>query len=320
MRVIYWAKLALAKPQLIAALNAVPGTELVVCDTLDAALAALPGATGFITYDAPAAEARRFVEVLDAPDGTVRWMHILSAGREGWESAGLPRKVQISWAAGGVSPTVAEHAIGLLLAVGRRVHEAVVQTREGRWDRGLAARAVSLEGANLLIVGLGHIGRELARRARGFGPRIVAVTRTVRADPLVDEVLPMSEFHAQLAKADAIVVTAALTPETRHLLNAEAFALCKPRAIVVNIARGGLIDQVALREALVSGKIAGAGIDVTDPEPLPAGDPLWSAPNLIISPHYAGGGSPASLGRLASGAADNLRRLAAGEPLQNLVE
>ena len=118
----------------------------------------------------------------------------------------------------------------------------------------------------------------------------------------------------------AFVVTAALTPQTRHLFDAAAFARCKPSALFVNVARGGLVDQAALRDALVEGRIAGAALDVTDPEPLPAGDPLWSAPNLVISPHFAGGGSTGSLRRLAEGAAENLRRSMAGEPLLHQVQ
>lgn len=319
MRVVYWARLGLARPQVTAALHAVHGAELTVVEKLPDLLAALAGAEALVTYDAPPPDARQVVAAITAPGATVRWMHILTAGREGFEAAGMPRGVPVTWAAGAVAPTVAEHAMALLLALARRVPEMVVQTREARWDRALAARAVSLEGGTLALIGFGHIGREVARRARGFGMRVEALTRSPAADPLLDAALPLDALHDVLPRADAIVVALALTPGTRHLLSADAFARCRPGALLVNIARGGLVDQVALRAALEDGRLGGAAVDVTDPEPLPAEDPLWGAPNLIISPHFAGGGSRASLDRLAESAAGNLRRLVAGQPLENLV-
>jgi phosphoglycerate dehydrogenase-like enzyme len=147
--------------------------------------------------------------------------------------------------------------------------------------------------------------------------KLVGVTRTATPNPLVDEVRPLSALHDALRGADAIVVALALTEQTHHLIGREAFAVCKPSALLVNVARGGLVDPAALRDALTSGRIAGAGLDVTEPEPLPADDPLWDCPNLIISGHFAGGGSLRAQERLAAGAADNLARLVAGQPLLN---
>lgn len=320
MRVVYWARLALARPQVTEALRAVPGAEVTVVERLPDLLAALPGAAGLVTYDAPEADARQVVAALSAPGASVRWMHILTAGREGFEAAGLPPGVAVTWAAGAVAPTVAEHAMALLLALARRVPDMVAQAAERRWDRAPATRATSIEGGTVAILGFGHIGREVARRARAFDMRTISVTRRPAPDPLLDEAHPLSALHDVLARADAIVVALALTPATRHLLDATAFARCRPTALLVNVARGGLVDQTALQAALAEGRLAGAGLDVTSPEPLPPEDPLWTAPNLIISPHYAGGASRRSLLRLAEGAAANLRHLMAGERLENLVE
>src|SRR5690606_657715 len=114
------------------------------------------------------------------------------------------------------------------------------------------------------------------------------------ADEFLDEYHPLSELASVLATVDFIVLSIAQTPETEHLFDAALFAACKPGAYLVNIARGGLVDQIALAEALRSGRLGGAGLDAQDPEPLPASDPLWDAPNLILSPHFAGGGSAAS--------------------------
>jgi phosphoglycerate dehydrogenase-like enzyme len=135
----------------------------------------------------------------------------------------------------------------------------------------------------------------------------------------VDEALPLADLRTALGQADVIAVTIALTPETTHLLGEREFASCKPGALLVNVARGPVLDQAALVRALHSGQIGGAGVDVSDPEPLPADDPLWSAPNVLISPHFAGSGSPRSVQRLADGVASNLRRLMAGEPLEHVV-
>jgi phosphoglycerate dehydrogenase-like enzyme len=319
MRVVYWARLGLAKQQITEALRAVPDCELVVADNLPQLLDALPGAEALVLYDAPPPEASQVVQALSKPGNAVRWMHFVSAGREGFEAVGLPTGIAVTFAAGAVSPAVAEHAMALLLALKRRVPEMVMQTAEGRWDRALAARASSLEGERMAIIGLGHIGEQLARRAKAFGMHVVGVTRSPKATAHVDEVRGLDALHEVLGGADAVAITIALTKETHHLIGRDALAACKRGAMLVNVARGGVIDQVALCDALHSGQIGGAGLDVTDPEPLPAGDALWRCPNLLISPHFAGGGSAASIARLVSGVVGNLRRLQGGEPLADRV-
>lgn len=320
MRIVYWARLALAKAAVINRLQAVPGCELVVADTLDAALQALPGAEGLVLYDAPRADAQRVVEAVNAPGCALRWMHFLTAGREGFDAAGLPPGPAISYAAGAVAPTVAEHAFALLLALGRRVPDMLAQAAQQRWDRAPAARTRSLEGGTMAIVGLGHIGTQMARRAQAFGLHTVGLSRGAAPHPCLDESRPLSELHAVLGRSDVVVLALALTPETRHLLGRDALAACKPGAVLVNVARGAVVDTAALCDALQSGHLGGAALDVTDPEPLPEGHPLWTCPNVLISPHLAGSGSPASLGRLADGARDNLLRLMAGQPLAGLVQ
>jgi phosphoglycerate dehydrogenase-like enzyme len=172
----------------------------------------------------------------------------------------------------------------------------------------------------MAIVGYGQIGREVALRARPFGIRTIGVSRTRKADALLDESYPLSGLDAVLARADIVMLTIALTQETQHLLDARRLAACKPGVVLVNVARGGLIDQQALAAALASGQVGAAGLDTVDPEPLPEDDPLWAAPNLLVSPHFAGGGSVPSLKRLAESAAGNLKRLMTGEPLLHLVD
>ena len=247
-------------------------------------------------------------------------MHFISAGREGFEAAGLPRGIVISYAAGAVAATVAEHALALMLALGRCVPGFAAQARERRWDRAVSARATSLEGQTLAIVGYGSIGVELARRARPFGMRVVAVTRSAKAGSDVDAVFGLDALHRVLGEADVVAIAIALNSQTHHLIGSAALAACKRGAMLINVARGGIVDQVALAEALRSGQLGSAGLDVTDPEPLPASDPLWDCPNLLISPHFAGGGSKASVERIVAGVLGNLEKLIAGQPLDNVVE
>jgi phosphoglycerate dehydrogenase-like enzyme len=321
LRIVYWARLQLGKSQIIEGVQAIPGVQLQVTESLEDTLAALPGATGLVLVHGPQEEGKRVLAALRSRENTVKWMHFISAGREGYEELGWPAGVQVTYAGGGVAPAVAEHAMALLLAMVRRVPDMVQVVMARRaWDRTLIApKARSLEGGTLAIVGYGHIGRELARRARAFGMRVVTASRTPRQEAEVDEALPLTQLHAALAQADAIVVAVALTPETTHLLGEREFAACKPGALLVNVARGPVLDQPALVRALHSGHLAGAAVDVSDPEPLPADDPLWDAPNILISPHFAGSGSPRSVQRLADGVTGNLRRLIAGEPLEHQV-
>ncbi|MEZ5660667.1 MAG: D-2-hydroxyacid dehydrogenase [Burkholderiaceae bacterium] len=313
MKILYWARLGMARAPITERLGQWPEVTLVVTETLEDTLRELPAADALVAYDAPVALARQVSEVLAAPGCRVRWIHFLSAGREGFEAAGLPGRVTVSQTAGATAPTVAEHAMALLLALARRVPEMVELTRDARWDRALATNARSLEGGVLAILGPGQIGREIARRAKAFGMTTIGLSRSAAPHPTLDETLGLDQLHATLARADAIAVAIALAPETRHILDARAFAVCTRKPLLVNIARGAVIDQAALVAALHAGQIGGAGLDVTDPEPLPASDPLWRCPNLLISPHFAAGGSARSVARVTEGLLENLRRFSAGE-------
>jgi phosphoglycerate dehydrogenase-like enzyme len=320
MRVVYWARQQLAKKQVIEALGAVPGAELAVVETLAELIGTLPGADALILYDAPPDQARQVVAALSAPGNSVRWMHFLTAGREGFDAVGLPAGIAVTTPAGCVAPTVAEHAMTLLLALVRRVPAMLEAQRARHWSRlDVSARATSVEGKRMAIVGYGQIGREVALRARSFGIITIGLSRARKSDPWLDESFALTELDQVLARADIAMLTLALTPDTRHLFDRQRFQSCKPGIVLVNVARGGLVDQSALAEALVSGQVGGAGLDAVDPEPLPATDPLWAAPNLIISPHFAGGGSELSQLRLAGSAAGNLQRLLKSEPLLHLL-
>lgn len=320
MRVVFWARLPQLKAPVAARLQAVAGAEIAIVDTIEEVLAALPGAQGLVTLDSSPADAKRILDAIAAPGATVRWLHFLSAGREGFEAVGFPPSLTVTYAEGGVAPTVAEQVMMLALALVRRLPECLAQQAQGKWGRQVGARTGSLEGATLGIIGYGEIGRALLPRASAFGMRVVAASRRPKDDPGLAACYGLDEVDTLLAESDVIVLALAMTPETHHFMNRTRLAACKPGALLINVARGGVLDPQALADALVSGQLGGAGLDVTEPEPLPDGDPLWHAPNIIITPHLGGAGSQASTARLAEGAGANLARLVAGEPLQHVVQ
>ncbi|MFT3965146.1 MAG: D-2-hydroxyacid dehydrogenase [Sphingobium sp.] len=308
-------------PKLVASgLPALPsGVEVVELDQPADLLGHLHEADGILLHDPGAEVAQALRDGLAAPTSKVRWVQLVSAGYESFAALPLPEPVILANQGGAVAPIVAEHALTLGLALLRRLPQAIDQTRAGTWDRAIASGIQSLEGRTLVIVGHGHIGRNLARFAKPFGTHIIAVSRSPVDDPNVDAHVPLSGLKEALAQADLAVVSIALTPQTRHIIDREALAAIKKGAVLVNVSRGATVDPVALREALESGHLGAAGIDVTDPEPLPEGDPLWSAPNLIITPHVAGAGGARVRDRIVSVVTDNLQRLIDGRPLLHRI-
>jgi len=291
--------------------------ELRMVDTLDALIAGLPEAEVLIIPDLHGGEAKALIAALaDAPN--VRWIHSVSAGNEGLIAAGLPGVRLFTHSEGAAAPTIAEHVMGMFVALARHFPALLRNMAEKRWQRP-PALPMALEGRTLLIVGFGHIGRAIAARAQAFGMTVIAATRTPRPEPLASEVHPLSDLPDLLPRADAIAISIALSPETRQLIGARELARCKPGALLVNIARGAVVDTEALRKALVSGRLGGAGLDVTDPEPLPPDHPLWEAPHLIISPHMSAMGSPLTEQRLANGIAENLERYMKGEEPMGVI-
>jgi glyoxylate reductase len=221
---------------------------------------------------------------------------------------------------GVLAETTADLAFALLLAAARRVVEADRDTRAGGWKTWspTAFLGTDLFGATLGIVGLGEIGEAVARRARGFRMRILYHSRTRKPALEADLGLEFRDLHSLLADSDFVSLHTPLTPQTRHLLGPAAFAAMKPGAILVNTARGGIVDQDALVEALRSGSLGGAALDVTDPEPLPLSHPLYSFPNVIITPHI-GSASRATRARMAEMAAANILAVLAGSEPPNPV-
>jgi glyoxylate reductase len=204
-----------------------------------------------------------------------------------------------------LTDATADLAFALLLAVARRIPEGQEKVRGGEWRtwEPAADLGADLAGATLGIVGWGRIGQAVARRGEGFGMHVVHSSRSSG--------IPLELL---LERADFVSLHPPLTPETRHLIDAAALQRMKRTAYLVNTSRGGVVDQAALREALIAGRIAGAALDVTDPEPLPAGDPLLDAPNLIVVPHL-GSATVRTRERMADMAVDNLLAALAGREM-----
>jgi len=236
---------------------------------------------------------------------SVKWVQLQSAGIESWvERVRATPGVTFTTAAGAYAAQVAEHALALLLAGVRGINQ---YARAWSWDPHPSDG--TLAGSTVAVIGAGGIGRELIRRLEPHDVKILAVTRSGR-----DGTIPVERIGEIWGQADHFVLCAPSTEDTQHLIGAPELWVMKAHTWIVNIARGSLIDTEALVQALASGIIGGAALDVTDPEPLPNGHPLWASPNALITPHVANP-APAMARDLAKRVAENVRRFAADEDL-----
>ncbi|SDU81210.1 Phosphoglycerate dehydrogenase [Microlunatus sagamiharensis] len=242
-----------------------------------------------------------------------RWVQLPHAGIERWTAAGLITDEPV-WtsAAGAYGPQVAEHALALLLAGARRLQAAA---RAQTWDR-QPGRVVA--GSTVALVGFGGIGRCLLPMLEPLGCRVLAVTDSGPVEG-VERTVGRDAYREVLPEADFVVLLAALTPQTRGMIGAAELDPMRDDAWLVNVGRGGLVDTDALVEALREERIGGAALDVTDPEPLPDGHPLWTLPNALITPHVANP-QEAHDAALAERLRENVRRFAAGEELLGVID
>lgn len=264
-------------------------------------------------YTAPVAALIR----AEAP--RLRWLQLTTAGYDGITFHGVPGHIAVTNAGHSHAPMVAEHAVTLLTALTRRLHCYAESRARHVFDRNIPLPLTTLEDARIAILGYGGIGREIARRLKPFGAEVTAIARSSRADDIADRVVAPSDLHAALARSDALVIAAALTETSRGMIDAAALAAMKPGGIVVNIARGGIIDTMALVAALNAGHVAAAGLDVTDPEPPPVDHPIWNCRHAVITPHVSGNGSPAVRRRIAALVRDNVARFQGGHDLAHRV-
>lgn len=247
----------------------------------------------------------------------VRWVQLPDAGVERWLSAGLiVAPTAFTSARGCYGPQVAEHAVALLLGLLRRLPECSVLTA---WPTGDKPWGGTLRGATVVLVGAGDIGTHLLALLTPFGAHVVAVTRSGREVPGAAKSVAVGELETVLATADAVVLAAPSTSETAGLVSAARLAVLPPHAVLINVGRGDLVDTDALVIALATGRLAGAALDVTEPEPLPDHHPLWRQAHALVTPHVA---NPPHLktAALAERVRDNTGRLARDEPLIGLVD
>lgn len=255
--------------------------------------------------------------------GPLRWMQSWSAGVERYVRMEPLRDrddVVLTNMAGMYGPVIAEHVFGMLLAHTRNLSHYLEADREGVWSPADRSTMSALQGRTMLVVGLGGIGSEIAVRAHAFGMRVLGTVRTARPAPAyVDYLGTGDELAALLPQADIVVLAVPLTDETRGMIDATALSAMPEGAWIVNIARGPVVDTDALVDALRDGHVGAAFLDVTDPEPLPEGHPLWTLENVYITPHTAGG-AELSGERAMALFTENLRRFSMGEPLLNVVD
>lgn len=297
---------------------AAPGVEFHVVRPGDREL---PPADASLVVCSPAA--------LDASPN-LHWVQMVSHGVDAClrNPKARERIKVMTTAKGTVSAAVADHAMALVLAHTRALDWYGVQQRRGTWAEDTTAAEKSgelqaqreLRGSTMLVYGLGGIGIEIAKRAHAFGMRVIGIRASSRSGPeFVEYVGLPDELHALAARADYVVNVAPLTDATRRVFDDRFFAASKPGMYFVNVGRGESVDTDALLRALRSGRLAGAGLDVTDPEPLPPGHPLWTAPRVIVTPHSAGA-TVDGVERRWRLAIENVRRYVAGEPLLGVID
>ena len=248
----------------------------------------------------------------------VRWYHSLGAGVE--NLVGLPafreRGIVLTNNSGAMDIPIGEHVIAMLLAAAKRFYLYRDQQRQGIWkEHGQR----ELRGSTLVVFGLGSIGAEAARLAAALGMRVIGVRRSSTPVPGVERIVPPDQLADAVAEADYLAVCAPLTRATRGAVSREVIARMKPTAWIVNIARGAIVDEAALVDALKAGLIGGAALDALTVEPLPRESPLWSLENVIITPHSSNS-SPNVRQRTLALVKENVGRFDRGEPLLNVVD
>ena len=253
----------------------------------------------------------------------LQWIQWVAAGVECCVQQPLVRErpILITNLQRTMGPSIAEHALGMMLVLSRHLDYFLREQQQAHWaQEGPRPQLADLEGKTVLVVGLGGIGTEVARRAHAFGMRVIATRASGRTGPEYVSYVGLPDELLKLAKdADFVVNCAPISPQTTGIFNQEFFAALKPSAYFVSVGRGRSTVTADLIAALKSGRLAGAGLDVVDPEPLPADSPLWHLPNVIITPHISAD-TPLAEEQRNAVIIENLRRYAAGEPVLSVVD
>ncbi len=307
-------------PRIVARLTTAPEIEVLADDTGAARLAPALEAADIVVGVAWRADF--------PPAPRLKLLQCIATGVDRMDLAAVPRGVAVCNVFGHEQP-IAEYVVMTMLTLTHRLFHSVLSFRAGSWEAGLqggGTRHGELLGQTVGIVGYGRIGRELARRAAPFGVRLLAANRSPveEAEP-VERIYPLAELDRMLPECDVVVIAAALAAETRGLIDARRIALMKPGALLINIARGQIIEEEALYAALRDGRLGGAAIDVwwryptsAEPQPLPSRFPFHELPNVLMTPHcatFTEGTAERRFGAIAG----NVDRLIRGEKLINIV-
>ena len=252
----------------------------------------------------------------------LRWLHQRGAGADRILTPRLVASdVVLTNGSGNHAINIAEHVLGMMLAFARQLPALVLAQREQRWQPPAAAALFELSGQTLAVIGAGALGSAVAERAAAFGMRVLGVRRSPAAvaPPPFAAMFALDALDEATRAADHVVITLPLTARTRGLFGAGRIAAMKRGAHLYNVGRGAIVDPEALLAALRSGQLAGAGLDVTEPEPLPAESPLWHEPGVLITAHSSGL-TPRSFERYRALLLENLQRFARGDELLNVVD
>ena len=301
--------------ELVAALREeFPGVAFVAAPSAEVASAEASDADAIIGYCSD--------DVVAGADELV-WIQIFSAGAERCLAVDdvASGKIHLTNMQKMASPVIGEHAIAMMLSLTRGLTQQAKAMPEGNWNRSIGNEIgmMSVDGKTALVVGLGGIGQAAAKRAAALGMRVIATRNSSRSGPdYVDYVGLSDELFELAAQADVVINALPLTPETEGLFDEAFFDAARPGIFFINVARGASVVTDDLVAALTDGRVAAAGLDVTDPEPLPADHALWRMPNVIITPHIAWYGNNRE--RQLTLARENIRRFIAGEALLNVVD
>jgi len=250
----------------------------------------------------------------------LKWLHITTVGMERYSSMDfMQSNIIITNSRGVISIPIAEQTLMFMLMLTKNARRLVISQEKKLWDR---FTTPELYGKTAGLIGIGSIGNEIAKRARGMGMRVIATRRSATGsgpgNSDIDKMYPRDQLKELLHDSDFVVVAAPLTDETKGMMGTAEFKAMKKTAYIINIARGPIINEAAMIQALKEGWIAGAGLDVFEKEPLPPDNELWTMPNVVISPHSSGV-SEMQPYRLVDLFCDNLRRYINKQPLLNLI-
>lgn len=267
--------------------------------------------------DAEILLAGKFTKEMYLAAKKLKWVQAIAAGIDRFLFPEFVSSDVILTNARGVHPAqVSDHTLAMILAFSRRLNKFMRHQTERKWNR---LECDELQGKVLGITGLGAIGREIARKAKCFGMKVIAVDRDVALPPSsVDHLLRPQDLRTLLRQSDFVVLSIPLTRETEGMIGAQELSAMKTSSILINVSRGGIVQEEALVKALREGKIGGAGLDVFKEEPLPSSSELWDMENVVITPHVAGS-TPHYWARVCDIFCENLRRYTSGRPLINLV-